>query len=163
MPIGNAEQTVIESYNLVYIGTGAGGEPAAFPLGVTSGDINLLDSKHGGRGQETKGNRLCLLFTADQAGTGTIVVTGACQGGPEEYICSLVITFGDTVETGTRMWGEDINLTSYHLAACSIFAADSGNSRPCKVGFDAIGYQFIRFYSKDFVTIIDIKTYARYF
>lgn len=163
MTVGNAEQTTIESYNLVYTGTGAGGEPATFPLGVTSGDMNLLLPSHGGVGKETGSNRLCMLFLADQAGSGTIVITGACQGGPEEYIASLALLFDDVVETGTNIWCETAVLTSYHLGACSTLIADSGNDRPVKFGFDAIGYQYIKFYTKDFVTTTWIMVYVRYF
>jgi len=163
MSRGNAEQTSLESYNLVYEGTGAGGEPATFPLGITSGDINLGLPRHGNIGTETKANRLCMLFLADQAGAATIVITGACQGGCEEYIASLALTVGGVVETGTNRWAEDIDLTSYHLAEDCILIADSGNNRPAKFGFDAIGYQFIRFYTKTFANITWIKVYARYF
>ena len=161
--IVKSEMTVLESYNLVYTGTGAGGEPVAFPLGITSGDINMGLTKHGKIGTETKSNRLCMLFLADQAGAATIVVTGACQGGPEEYIASLDLTAGGTVETGTNIWVESIALTSYHLAENCILIADSVNNRPTKFGFDAIGYQFIKFYTKAFVGITWVRVYARYF
>ena len=160
---GNAEQTVIESYNLVYTGDGTDTEPTAFPLGITSGNINLLLPSYGGKGQETKANRLEMLFLADQAGSATIALTGACQGGPEEYIASLALTVGGTAETGTNRWVEDITLSSYHLAACGIVVADGGNNRVTKFGFDAIGYQFIRFYTTSFSNITWIKVYARYF
>jgi len=163
MRIGNAEQTTIESYNLVYTGDGADTEPTEFPLGITSGDMNLLLPKDGGKGTETKSNRLCFLFLADQAGFATIAMTGACQGGCEEYICSLALTAGGTVETGTNRWVEAITPTYYHLAEDSILIADSGNNRPTKFGFDAIGYQFINFYTSGFANITWIKVYARYF
>jgi len=161
--IVKSEMTALESYNLVYTGTGAGGEPATFPLGITSGDINMGLAKDGNIGTETKANRLCMLFLADQAGTGTIVLTGACQGGPEEYIASLALTAAALVETGTNIWVEEIDLTPYHLSENCILVVDSGNSHPTKFGFDAIGYQFIRFYTKAFVSITELKVYARYF
>lgn len=163
MSIQIAEQSVVSNYRLVYTGDGSDTEPTAFPLGITSGDINLLSPEWGGKGTETKAYRLEMLFLADQAGTGTIAITGASPGGPEEYIASLALTAGGTVETGTNRWVEDITLSSYHLAACSILRADAGNNRVTKFGFDAIGYQFIRFYTTGFSNITWIKVYARYF
>jgi len=163
--IGNAEQSVVDSYNLVKAVTGGTvtSAPTAFPFGITSGDIDLLDRNYGGSGSETKAYRLALLFTGKPAGTGTIVITGAADGGPEEPICSLAIEIADSiVETGTWLWVDTITLTSYHLAAFNIVRADSGNSHPCKVGFDAIGYRYIKFYVTALATITDIRVYARF-
>jgi len=161
--INNAEQTVIDSYSLVYTGDGTDTEPSSFPLGVTSGDINLLSANYGAAGKETKANRLEMLFLADQAGIGTVVITGASQGGPEEYIASLALTFSTVSESGTDIWCDTIEMTSYHLASCGISAADSGNGHPAKFAFDAIGYQYIKFYTKSFSSVTSIKIYARYF
>jgi len=161
--ITHVEQTAIDSYNLVYTGDGNDTEPTDFPMGITSGDINLLSHVYGGSGSETKANRLEMIFLADQSGSGTISITGASQGGPEEYICSLALTFGTIVETGTDIWCDTIDLTSYHITKSGILVADSGNSHVAKLGFDAMGYQFIRFYSTSFTSITSVKVYARYF
>ena len=163
MSIQIAEQTSITSYRLVFTGTGKGTFPVAFPLGITSGDIDLHLPEWGGKGNETKANRLCMLFLADQAGAATIGLTGACEGGCEEPIASLVLTIGGTVESGTNRWTEDIDLTSYHLAEDAILIADTGNNQPTKFGFDAIGYRYINFYSLGFANVTWIKVYVRHF
>lgn len=163
---GNAEQTVVDSYNIVKTITGGTttAAPTAFPFGVTSGDINLLLPSYGGKGIETKAYRLAFLMTAKgtAGGTGTVVITGASCGGPEEQICSLAITMNAVVETGDWRIVDTMVLTSVHLAACSILVADSGNSRPTKVGFDAIGYRYIKFYVTALTNITDIRIYARF-
>jgi len=163
MTLENAEQTTIQSYKLVYTGDGTDTVPTAFPLGVTSGDLNLGLPQYGLVGSESKANRLCFLILADQAGTGSLLMTGACTGGCEEPICSLALTAGTLVETGTNIWIDTAVLTSYHLAEDAIVLADSGNSHPVKLGFDNIGYQFLRFYTHTFVSITWLKIYARYF
>lgn len=162
---GNAEQSIVDSYEIVHAVTGGTttAAPTAFPFGIVLGDINLLDPNYGGKGNETKAYRLALLFTGKPAGSGTIVITGAADAGPEEPICSLAITVGSVVETGDWRWVDTITLTSYHLAACSIVVADSGNSHPTKLGFDAIGYKYIRFYVTSLTTTTDIRIYARIF
>jgi hypothetical protein len=163
---GNAEQSVVDSYNLVASVTGGTttSAPTTFPFGITSGDIDLLLPRYGGRGNETQAYRLAILITAKPAGTGTIVVTGAASGGLEELIASLAIDCSaDITETGDWVVVDTITLTSYHLAACSIVVADSGNDHPCKVGFDAIGYRYIKFYVTSLTTITDVRIYARYF
>ena len=166
MSIQIAEQSVVSNYKLVYTGDGSDTDPTtanSFPLGVTSGDINLLLPEWGGKGTETKGYRLGIIIVADQTGSGTLEITGAAPGGPEEYICSLAFTAGGTVETGTDRWVGIMTLTSYHLAACSIVVADSANLHIAKLGFDAIGYQYIRFYNTALTSITKIEVYARYF
>lgn len=168
MAIGTAQQTSIDSYNVAYDG-GDITEPTAFPLGVKSGDMDLLSPNNGGKGLETKANYIELIITADQAGTGTVLVTGASEGGPEEVIADLNITASTVVETGSRRWIDTITTTPsntvqdpIHLAGCSILVADSGNDRVCKFGFDAIGYRYLRFYPT-LTTITNLKIYARYF
>ncbi len=163
MTIGIAEQSVVDSYEIVHTVTGGTttAAPTAFPFGVVSGDIDLLSPNYGGSGSETKAYRLALLFTGKPAGSGTIVVTGAADGGPEEPICSLAVTIGSVVETGDWRWVDTIILTSYHLAGYSISRADSGNSHPTKVGFDAIGYRYIRFYVTALTTTTAIRIYAK--
>ena len=163
MAINIAEQTVVDSYKLVFTATSTSSAPTAFPFGVTSGDIDLLLPQWGGKGTETKAYRLGMLFTGDAAGSATVIITGACEGGPEEQICSLAVTIGSVVESGTREIGDTIVLTSTHLAACSILVADSENSRPAKLGFDAIGYRYISFYVPTLTTTADLRIYARYF
>lgn len=159
----NAEQSIVDTYSLVKTVTGGTttSAPTAFPFGITDGDINLMSPNYGGSGTETKAYRLALLITGKPAGSGTIVVTGAADGGPEEPICSLAITVGAVVETGTWRWVDTIVLTSYHLAEDCIVRADSGNSHPTKVGFDAIGYRYIKFYVSSLTTTTDIRIYAR--
>ena len=163
---GNADQSSVDSYNIVKTITGGTttSAPTAFHFGVTSGDIDLLLPTYGGKGQETKAFRLAFLITAKgtAGGTGTIVITGASCGGPEEQICSLAITMNAVVETGDWRIVDTIVLTSTHLAGCSIVVADSGNSRPTKLGFDAIGYRYIKFYITSLTNITDLKIYARY-
>ncbi len=163
MAINNAEQSIIDSYELVKTVDGGTttAAPTAFPFGIVSGDIDLLSANYGGAGKETKAYRLAILVTGKPTGTGTIVITGAADKGPEEPICSLAITVGTVVETGTWRWVDTITLTSYHLAGCSIAAADSGNSHPTKVGWDNIGYRYIRFYVTSLTTTTDIRIYAR--
>lgn len=160
----NADQSIVDSYSIVKTVTGGTttSAPTAFPFGVTSGDIDLLSGNYRGVASETKAYRLALLITGKPAGTGTIVITGvAAGGGCEESICSLAITIGTVVETGTWRWVDTIVLTRYHLAEDCILRADSGNSHPCKVGWDNIGYQFIKFYVTSLTTITDIRIYAR--
>lgn len=161
MPYGNAQQTTIDSYTLVYDG-GDRSAPTSFPLGVTSGDIDLLDANNGGKGEETKANHLAIIMTGDQAGTGDVLITGACEQGPEEAIASVAITVGTVVETSPREWVDTMVLSNYHLAPNYIVVADSGNSRVAKLGFDAIGYRYIKFYPS-LTTITNLKIYARYF
>ena len=161
--INNAEQSVVDSYSIVHTVTGGTttAAPTTFPFGIVSGDIDLLSANYGGAGKETKAYRLAILITGKPAGTGTIVITGAADKGPEEPICSLAITVGAVVETGTWRWVDTAVFTSYHLAACSIVLADSGNSHPAKLGLDAIGYRYIRFYVSSLTTTTDIRIYAR--
>ena len=163
MAINIAEQSVVDSYTLVDSVTGGSTDtfPTAFPFTTTSGDMDLLLPQHGGKGTETKAYRLALLITGKPAGSATVVVAGACEGGPIEEIASLAVTIGSVVETGDWRIADTIALTSYHLAGCSILAADSGNSRPTKVGFDVIGYRYIKFYVTSLTTTTDIRIYAR--
>lgn len=163
MAISNVISSPIDSYEIVKTVTGGTttAAPTAFPFGITSGDIDLLSAKYGGSGSETKAYNLEILTTGKPAGTGTIVVTGAADAGCEEPICSLAMTIGTVVETGTWRWVDTIVLTSYHLDGCSIAVADSGNSHPTKLGFDAVGYRYIRFYVSSLTTITDIRIYAR--
>jgi hypothetical protein len=163
--INNAEQTVVDSYNLVKTVTGGTttAAPTAFPFGTTSGDIDLLSANYGGAGKETKSYRLELLFRAKPAGTGTIFITGAADGGPEEPICSVDISLiGAVLETDPWYWADTITLTSYHILAAHILRADSGNAHPCKLAFDAAGYRYIKFYATAFTTMTDLMIYARY-
>lgn len=161
--IQGSEQTSLTSYKLVFTGDGTDTNPTAFPLGVTDGDIDLHDAAWGGKGTETKANRLCIVITADQAGTATLAITGACEGGPEEYICSLALTVGGTVETGSVRWVETMALTSYHVAEDAILVADIADNHVSKLAFDAAGYRYINFYSSKFTNTTWIKVYARYF
>ncbi len=156
----NAKHTHISSYTLVYDG-GDTAEPTAFPLGVTSGDIDLLSDNWGKSGSETKANELEVIITGDQAGTGTVLITGACEGGPEEAIASLAITVGTVVETSPREWVDTMVLTNRHLSPSACVVADSGNSRVAKFGFDAIGYRYISFYPT-LTTITNLKIYVRF-
>lgn len=164
MTLKRAEFTAVDGYELVKEVTGGTttAAPTAFPFGTTSGDIDTLKAKYGGIGDETKAYRLEILITGKPAGTGTIVITGAADGGPEEPICSLAITIQAIVETGTWLWVDTIALTNYHLAEDCILVADSGNSHPTKLGFDAIGYRYINFYVAALTTVTDIRIYARY-
>lgn len=164
MTIKHAEFSAVDGYRLVKEVTAGTttAAPTAFPFGVTSGDMDLLAASCGGIGTETKSYRLEILITGKPAGTGTIVITGAADGGPEEPICSLAVTVGAVVETGTWRWVDTITLTNYHLAEDCILRADSGNSHPCKFGFDAIGYRYIKFYVTALTTTTDIRIYARY-
>ncbi len=160
----NAEQSVIDSYCIARTVSGTTAAPTTFPFGVTSGDLDLLSAANGGVGEETKAYRLEVLFTSKPAGTGTVVITGANEGGPEEFICSVDISSAaDVTETGDWRIVDTLDLTSFHLAACSILTADSGNSRPAKLGFDAIGYRYITFYVTALTTITDLRIYARHF
>lgn len=166
MSINIAEQTVVDSYKIVHTVTGGTTTafPTSFPFGsITSGDINFLAPEWGGKGTETKGYRLEILVTGKPAGSGTIIVAGIAPGGPIEHTTSLAVTIGSVVETGDWRLADTIDLTSTHLAACSILVADSGNSRPAKFGLDAIGYQFLKFYVTSLTTTTDIRIYARIF
>jgi len=158
-----ADQSIIDSYKIVHEVTGGttSSTPTAFPFGIVSGDIDLLAPEWGGAGEESKGYRLAVLITGQPAGSGVIVVTGAAEGGPEEQICSLAVTIGSVIETGDWRLVDTIVLTSVHLAQCSIVVADSGNSRPAKVGWDNIGYRYIKFYVTSLTTTTKIRVYAR--
>ncbi len=160
-----AEFTAIDSYNLVDSVTGSATDtfPTAFPFTTTSGDMDLLLPANGGIGNETKAYRLGILITGQPAGSATVIVAGASEGGPIEHIASLAVTIGAVVETGDWRLADTITLTSTHLAGCSIAVADSGNSRPAKFGFDAVGYRFIRFYVTSLTTTTDIRIHVRYF
>ncbi len=164
MSQSEAEKTIIGSYSIIKTVTGGTTTtaPTAFPLGVTSGDMNLLAAKFGGVADETRAYRLAILILTKPAGTGTIVFTGAAPNGCEEPICSLAISSAaDIVESGDWRWVDTITLTNFHLAEDNILRADSGNSHPCKVGWDNIGYQFLRAYVTALTTITDVKIYAR--
>ncbi len=165
MTFANAEQTTIGAYRLVYTGDGTDTVPTAFPLGMASSDADwdLGVPKYGYVGAESKANRICFLFLADQAGTAVIAINGGCAGGITEPICSLACTVGGTAESGANRWVEDATLTSYHLAEDAIVLADTGNNQPTKLGFDNIGYQFLTFYTHTFVNVTSLKVYARYF
>lgn len=167
MSIQTSEQTSLTSYRLVYTGDGKDTLPTEWPIGVTSGDIDLHAPEWGGKGTETKANRLCFLFLANDAGNAVVEITGACQGGPEEYICKLEITFAGCFESaGANRWANIITITSEHLAEdCILLAGHLGaENRPAKFGFDAIGYQFISFYTSGFGNGVKwLKIYARYF
>lgn len=159
-----AEFTAIDSYNIVKEVTSTSSAPTTFPFGITSGDMDLLSATNGGKGTETKAYRLEILMTGTVAGTGTVVITGASEGGPEEQICSVAISSAaDIVETGAFRIIDTMVLTQTHLAACSIVVADSGNSRPAKLGFDAVGYRFINFYIPVLTNITDLRIYVRFF
>jgi hypothetical protein len=161
MAVEVAQRTSISSYAKVYDG-GDVAEPTAFPLGITSGDMDLLDPIKGGRGLETKANYVEIIMTGDQAGTGTVLITGACEQGPEEALVSLAIIVGAVVESGTERWVDTMEQTVFTLSACSTLVADSGNSRLAKFATDAIGYRYLRFYPT-LTTITNLKIYARYF
>lgn len=159
----NVLSSPIDSYEIVKTVTGGTTTPApaAFPFGIVSGDIDLLSANYGGSGSETKAYNLEILITGKPAGTGTIVIIGAADAGCEEPICSLAITVGTVVETDDWRWADTIVLTSFHLDGLSIAVADSGNNHPTKLGFDAVGYRYIRFYVPSLTTITDIRIYAR--
>ncbi len=165
MAINIAEQTVVDSYKLVFTATSTSSAPTAFPFGVTSGDIDLLLPQWGGKGTETKAYRLGMLFTGDAAGSATVIITGACEGGPEEQIASINITMNAVVETGAWRIIDTMSLNGIapiHLGACSLLIADSGNSRVAKLGFDALGYRYIRFYPTVLTGITNLRIYARH-
>lgn len=160
-----AEFTAVDSYNIVKTITGSTTDtfPTSFPFTTVSGDMDLLLPKNGAVGAETRAYRLGILITGQPAGSGTVIVTGACEGGPIEHICSLAVTVGSVVETGDWRLVDEMVLTSTHLAGCSIAVADSGNSRIAKLGFDAIGYRYIKFYVTSLITTTDLRIYVRYF
>lgn len=160
----DAEKSVIGSYSIIKTVTGGTttSAPTEFPLGVTSGDIDFKKAKFGGVADETRAYRIAILILTKPAGTGTIVFTGSAPGGPEEFICSLAIdSAADIVESGDWRWADTITLTNYHLAEDNILRADSGNSHPCKVGWDNTGFQFLKAYVTALTTITDIRIYAR--
>ena len=164
MAISNAQFTAIDSYTLIKTGDGTDTIPTAFPITTLTGDINLLTPTYGASGPDTKANYLEMLFTLNAAGTGTIEITGASEGGPEEYICSLALSSAaGIVESGIWKWSDTITLTSYHLSGCGIAIADSGNSRVGKLALDAIGYRFFKLYSTALGTATSVRCYARYF
>lgn len=164
-----ADFTVVDSYNIVKTITGGATDtfPTAFPFGVTSGDMDLLSSSNGGTGVETRAYRLGILMTAKgtAGGTGTVMVTGASEGGPRELISTLSITMNAVVETGDWRIVDTITLPTdiIHLAGCSVAVADSGNSRPAKYGVDFIGYRFPKFYVTSLTNITDLRIYVRHF
>lgn len=153
----------LDSYNLVFTGDGTDSAPTAFPIGVASGTIDLHLPRFGGKGNETRAIYLGFLFTGTPSGSGTIFMTGAVDGGPEEPLCSLALTIGSVVETGTFRWADTIVVTNFHLGAGGVKREDSGNSHPCKIGFDAIGYRYITIYSTALTTTTSVRVYARFF
>jgi hypothetical protein len=159
-----AEHTIIGSYSIIKSVTGGSTDtfPTAFPFGVTSGDWNLLEAKYGGVADETRAYRTEIIITSKPAGTGVIQFTGAAPKGCEEPICSLAISSAaDIVETGDWRVVDTITITNWHLAEDNILVTDSGNSHPCKVGWDNIGYQWLKAYVTSLTTITDIRIYAR--
>lgn len=164
-----AEFTIVDSYNIIKTVTGGTTDtfPTSFPFGVTSGDMDLLSSSNGAIGVETRAYRLGILMTAKgtTGGTGTVMVTGAAEGGPRELISTLSITMNDIVETDDWRIIDTITLPSdaIHLDGFSVAIADSGNSRPSKYGADFIGYRYPKFYVTALTNITDLRIYARYF
>ncbi len=159
-----AQYTVVDSYNEVFKATSTSSVPTAFPFGIKSGDMDLLDAKNDGVAGETKAYHLEFVMKGVTAGTGVVAITGAAEGGPEEHICSVVISSAaDIVESGTFRVIDSMTLTSTHLDGLSIAIADSGNSRVAKLGFDALGYRYIRFYVPTLTTISDLRIFARHF
>ena len=159
-----AQYTVVDSYNEVFSATGTSSVPTAFPFGIKSGDMDLLTPANDGTAGETKAYRLEFVMKGVTAGTGVVAVTGAAEGGPEEYICDVGISsVGAIVESGSFLIIDSMTLNSFHLDGCSIAVADSGNSRVAKLGFDAIGYRYIRFYVPTLTTITDLRIFARHF
>ena len=154
----------LDSYSLIYEGDGTDTVPTAFPIGGVTGTINLQTPSYGGAGTETRAEYLELLFTMDGAGTGTVELTGACDNGPEEYICSLALSAAaGTAETGSWDWVDSITLTNEHLSKFGIRVADSGNSRVAKFGVLMIGYKYLTVYSTAIATASNLRVYARYF
>jgi hypothetical protein len=164
-----AEFTALDRYSIVKEITGATEDtfPTAFPFGVVFGDMDLHDAINGAVGNETRAYRLGILMTAKgtSGGIGTVHVTGASEGGPRELVASLAITMNAVVETGDWRIVDTMVLPDevIHLAGCSIAAVDSGNSRPAKFGFDAIGYRYIKFYVTGLTNITDLRIYVRHF
>jgi len=162
-----SEFTAVDSYNIVKTVTGGTTDtfPTEFPFGITSGDMDLLKPSNGAIGTETRSYRLGILMTAKgtAGGTGTVMVTGASEGGPRELICSLAITMNAVVETGDWRIVDEMVLTSTHLSGCGIAVADSENSRPTKFGADFIGYRYPKFYVTSLTNITDLRIFARYF
>ena len=159
-----AEYTVVDSYNEVFAATGTSSVPTAFPFGILTGDMDLLAPENDGVAGETKAYRLEFIMKVITAGTGTVAITGAAEGGPEEYICEVDIsTVAAIVESGSFLVVDSMVLRSFHLDGFSIAVADSGNSRVAKLGFDALGYRYIRFYVPTLTTITDLRIYARHF
>ena len=159
-----ADFTAVDSYNEVKAITATSALPTAFPFGVTSGDMDLLSTNNGAIGTETRAYRLEIVMKGVTAGTATVAITGASEGGPEEHICSIAISSaGGIVESGTFLIVDTMTLTSTHLSGCGIAVADSGNDRVAKLGFDAIGYRFVRFYIPTLTGITDLRIFARYF
>lgn len=166
MGITEAPRTVLSSYTKIYDG-GTLAFTAPYPLGITSGDMDLMTASLGGIGTETQANHVEMIMTVDQIGdTASVIVTGACDGGPEEAIASLAIEASATAptETAPREWVDTMTLTNLHLSGNHIHVADSGNSRVAKFGFDAIGYRYISVYPDvSGSAITNIRIYARYF
>ena len=159
-----AEFSAVDSYNQVKAVIATSSVPTAWPFGVTSGDMDLLSVTNGAIGQETRAYRLEIIMKGVTAGTATVAITGASEGGPEEHICSVAVSSAaDIVESGTFRIIDSMTLTSTHLAGCSIAVADSENSRVAKLGFDAIGDRYINFYIPTLTTITDLRIFARYF
>lgn len=164
-----AQYTVVDSYNIVKELTGGTTDtfPTAFPFGITSGDMDLLAPKNDGVAGETKAYRLGVLMTAKgtAGGTGTVMVTGAAEGGPRELIGTLTITMNAVVETGDWRIIDTMVLPTdaIHLDGFSIAVADSGNSRPTKFGADVLGYRYIKFYVTALTNITDLRIYVRHF
>lgn len=154
---------VIDSYKLIFTGDGTDTFPTAFPLGITSGTIDLLTPEWGGAGSKNSTDHMEFLIAGTPAGSGVLQITGATDAGPEEPIGSLAITIGSVVETGDYRWVDTIVETDWHLGAVGVKVADSGNSHPCKVGIDLLGYRFIKLYSTSLTTTTAIRVYARRF
>jgi len=97
---------------------------------------------------DTKHNELMLCMHG--AGAENVAVTvsiyGANAGGGAELIGTLTCSLGASLTaSGGNRWVDVISATSYHLPSGGIVTATGGANGIAKVGFDAIGYNYMYF------------------
>jgi hypothetical protein len=127
-----SDETAISTY---YIGA----------LDASNATVDLITT-----GDVSEANELEFVIagTASDNATFDVYVNASNDSGPEVRVCKLACTLGTAVTAsgGSTKWVDTAVATSYHLASGGIVVADSGNNTVCKIGFDAIGYRYLRVY-----------------
>jgi len=137
--------TVVADYVALLNTNGDTAHDGLYPIVTDVDDAYPLN----GSWRATEINEMAVSVYSDQAENDTFTVNlfGGVRGGAMERICSLECTVGSALAgTGLR-WVDTIAVTSYHLGGGGVSVADVGSNTVCKVGFDAIGYRYLKAYT----------------